>query len=163
MSETEVSGETVVAEEKEGGKEAPKAAKRAAAKSSKGLTKDEIIAAIKQMTVLELNELVKALEAEFGVSAAPVAMAAPAAAAATAGEAAPAVEEQTEFDVILKEVGPNKIQMIKTVREVTGLGLKEAKDLVEAAPKAVKQAVSKEEAQSVKQKIEAAGGVIEVK
>ena len=164
MSETEVSGETVVAEEKERGKEAPKAAKRAAAKSSKGLTKDEIIAAIKQMTILELNELVKALEAEFGVSAAPVAMAAPAAAAAVpAGEAAPAAEEQSEFDVILKEIGPNKIQMIKTVREVTGLGLKEAKDLVEAAPKAVKQAVSKEEAQSVKQKLEAGGGVVEVK
>ena len=152
------------AEVKEGTEttEAPKPAKHAA-KSSKGLTKDEIIAAIKEMTVLELNELVKALETTFGVSAAPVAMAAPAAAAAPAGEAAPAVEEKSEFDVILQEVGPNKIQMIKTVREVTGLGLKEAKDLVEAAPKAVKQAVNKEEAQSVKQKLEAAGGKVEVK
>ena len=151
------------AEVKEGTEttEAPKPAKHAA-KSSKGLTKDEIIAAIKEMTVLELNELVKALETTFGVSAAPVAMAAPAA-AAPAGEAAPVVEEKSEFDVILQEVGPNKIQMIKTVREVTGLGLKEAKDLVEAAPKAVKQAVNKEEAQSVKQKLEAAGGKVEVK
>ncbi len=128
----------------------------------KALTKDEIIAAIKGMNVLELNELVKALESTFGVSAAPVAVAAPAAAAA-AGEAAPAAEEKSEFDVILKEVGPNKIQMIKTVREVTGLGLKEAKDLVEAAPKPVKQAVNKEEAQSMKQKLEAAGGKVEVK
>ena len=134
----------------------------AEAKETKGLSKDEIIAAIKGMTVLELNDLVKALEATFGVSAAPVAMAAPAAAAASA-EAAPAAEEKSEFDVILKEVGPNKIQMIKTVREVTGLGLKEAKDLVEAAPKPVKTAVNKEEAQSVKQKLEAAGGKVEVK
>jgi len=153
------------AEVKEGTEttEAPKPAKHAA-KSSKSLTKDEIIAAIKEMTILEVSELVKALETTFGVSAAPVAMAAPAAgAAAPAGEAAPAAEEQSEFDVILKEVGPNKIQMIKTVREVTGLGLKEAKDLVEAAPKPVKQAVNKEEAQSVKQKLEAAGGKVEVK
>ncbi len=131
---------------------------------TKALTKDEIVAAIKGMTVLELNELVKELQTTFGVSAAPVAMAAPAGgAAAPAGEAAPAVEEKSEFDVILKEVGPNKIQMIKTVREVTGLGLKEAKDLVEAAPKPVKQAVNKEEAQSMKQKLEAAGGKVEVK
>ena len=153
------------AEVKEGTEttEAPKPAKHVA-KTSKGLTKDEIIAAIKEMTILEVSELVKALETTFGVSAAPVAMAAPAAgAAAPAGEAAPAAEEQSEFDVILKEVGPNKIQMIKTVREVTGLGLKEAKDLVEAAPKPVKQAVNKEEAQSVKQKLEAAGGKVEVK
>jgi len=160
MSEAEVKEETT----ETASTEAPKPAKHAAAKASKGLTKDDIIAAIKQMTVLDLNELVKALEAEFGVSAAPVAVAAPAGtAAAPAGEAAPAAEEKSEFDVILKEVGPNKIQMIKTVREVTGLGLKEAKDLVEAAPKPVKQAVSKEEAQSVKQKLEAAGGVVEVK
>jgi large subunit ribosomal protein L7/L12 len=142
--------------------EAPKPVKHAA-KAAKALSKDEIITAIKEMTVLELNELVKALETTFGVSAAPVAMAAPAAGAAPAGETAPAAEEKNEFDVILKEVGPNKIQMIKTVREVTGLGLKEAKDLVEAAPKPVKQAVNKEEAQSMKQKLEAAGGKVEVK
>jgi large subunit ribosomal protein L7/L12 len=130
----------------------------------KTLSKDEIIAAIKNMTVLELNEMVKELEKTFGVSAAPVAVAAaPAAGGAAAGEAAPAVEEKTEFDVILKEVGANKIQMIKTVREVTGLGLKEAKDLVEAAPKPVKTGVNKEEAASMKQKIEAAGGKVEVK
>lgn len=130
----------------------------------KTLSKDEIIAAIKNMTVLELNEMVKELEKTFGVSAAPVAVAAaPAAGGAAAGEAAPAAEEKTEFDVILKEVGANKIQMIKTVREVTGLGLKEAKDLVEAAPKPVKTGVNKEEAASMKQKIEAAGGKVEVK
>ena len=153
MSEAEVKDGTETTE-------APKPAKHVA-KSSKGLTKDEIIAAIKEMTVMDLNELVKALETTFGVSAAPVAVAATA--AAPAGEAAPVVEEKTEFDVILQEIGPNKIQMIKTVREVTGLGLKEAKDLVEAAPKPVKQAVNKEEAQSVKQKLEAAGGKVEVK
>ncbi len=113
------------------------------------------------MTVLELSELVKALEQELGVTAA-VPMAA--AAASTAGAApAPAVEEQTEFTVTLKEVGPNKINVIKVVREITALGLKEAKDLVEAAPKPVKEGVNKEESQALKAKLEAAGAVVEVK
>ncbi len=127
------------------------------------MTKDELIAAIKGMTVIELAELVKALETEFGVTAAaPVAAAAPGAAAGGLA-AAPAAEEQTEFSVTLKEIGPNKINVIKVVREITGLGLKEAKDLVEAAPKVVKEAVNKEEAANLKQKIEAAGAKAEVK
>ena len=127
------------------------------------MTKDELIAAIKGMTVVELAELVKALETEFGVTAAaPVAVsAAPGAAAGLA--AAPAAEEQTEFSVTLKEIGPNKINVIKVIREITGLGLKEAKDLVEAAPKVVKEAVNKEEAATLKQKIESAGAVALVK
>ena len=121
---------------------------------------DEIMTAIKSMTVLDLADLVKALETEFGVSAAaPVAVAA----AAPAAEAAPAVEEQTEFTVILKTIGANKINVIKAVRELTSLGLKESKDLVEAAPKAVKESVSKEEAATAKQKLEAAGATVEVK
>lgn len=150
--------EEKVAEEK---KEAKKeTTKRAAAKEAKTMTKDELIAAIKNMTVLELSELVKALEAEFGVSAAPVAVAAaPAEAAAPAAEE----EEKTEFTVTLKEVGANKINVIKTVREVTGLGLKESKDLVEAAPTTVKEAVTKDEAATVKEKLEAAGATVEVK
>ena len=126
------------------------------------MTKEEMIAAIKGMTVLELAELIKALEQEFGVSAAPVAVAGPAAPAA-AGAAAPAAEEQTQFSVILKEIGPNKINVIKAVREVTTLGLKEAKELVEGAPKAVKEGVSKEEATAVKDKLQAAGAVAEIK
>lgn len=126
-------------------------------------TKEEIIQAIEQMTVLDLADLVKALEERFGVSAAaPVAVAAPAAATAAPAAAAP-VEEQTEFDVILKEIGPNKINVIKVVREVTTLGLKEAKDLVEAAPKAIKEGISKEEANALKAKLEAAGAVVEIK
>lgn len=126
------------------------------------MTKEEVIAAIKQMTVLELAELVKALETEFGVTAAaPVAGAVSAAAAAA--PAAPPAEEQTEFTVILKEIGPNKINVIKAVREVTTLGLKEAKDLVEAAPKAVKEGVNKQDATTMKQKLEAAGAVVEIK
>ncbi|MCX8125632.1 MAG: 50S ribosomal protein L7/L12 [Dehalococcoidia bacterium] len=128
------------------------------------MTKEEIINAIKGMTVVELAELVKALESEFGVTAA-VAAAPVAAAPVAAGAAAPAApaEEKTEFAVILKEIGPNKINVIKAVREVTTLGLKEAKDLVESAPKAVKEGVSKEEAASIKQKLEAAGAVVELK
>jgi large subunit ribosomal protein L7/L12 len=125
------------------------------------MSKEELIGVIKNMTVLELSDLVKALEEEFGVSAA-----APMAIAAVAGApsaAAPAVEEQTEFTVMLKEVGANKIQVIKTVREVTGLGLKESKDLVEGAPKAIKEGVSKEEAATIKQKMEASGATAEVK
>jgi len=123
------------------------------------VTKEEIISAIKSMTVLELAELVKALEEEFGVSAAPVAMAVPAAAAAPP----PEVEEKTEFNLILKEIGANKINVIKVVREVTTLGLKEAKELVESAPKAVKEGISKEEADLIKGKLEAAGATAEIK
>ncbi|KTB48347.1 50S ribosomal protein L7/L12 [Dehalogenimonas alkenigignens] len=126
------------------------------------MTTTEIIAAIKGLNVMELAELVKALEAEFGVSAAvPMAAAAPAAGGASA-PAAP-VEEKTEFDVILKDIGANKINVIRVVRELTNLGLKESKDLVEAAPKAVKEAVSKEEAATVKSKLEAVGATVEVK
>jgi large subunit ribosomal protein L7/L12 len=129
------------------------------------MTKDEMIAAIKNMTVLELAELVKALEKEFGVSAAPVAVAAPAGASAAgpAAAAAPAAEEQTEFTVILKEIGANKINVIKAVREVTTLGLKEAKELVESAPKAVKEGVAKDQVRVIKEKLEAAGATVEVK
>lgn len=120
----------------------------------------EIIESVKGLTVLELSELVKAFETEFGVSAAaPVAVAAaPAAAAAAVVE-----EEQTEFDVILKEAGEKKINVIKVVRELTGLGLKEAKDLVDGAPKAVKEKVSKEEAEAAKAKLVEAGAAVEVK
>ncbi len=138
--------------------EKPKAAK--AEKSKKSAAIDDIMTTVKGMTVLELAELVKALETEFGVSAAaPVAVAA----AAATGEAAPADEEQTEFTVILKEFGANKINVIKAVRELTSLGLKESKDLVEAAPKPVKENISKEEAATAKQKLEDAGATAEVK
>lgn len=126
-------------------------------------TKEEMIAAIKSMTVLELAELVKALETEFGVSAAPVASAAAVAAAPAAAAGAPAAEEQTEFSVILKDVGANKINVIKAVREVTTLGLKESKDLVEGAPKPVKEGVTKEEANTIKAKLEAAGATVTIK
>ncbi|MGI6345132.1 MAG: 50S ribosomal protein L7/L12 [Bacillota bacterium] len=125
------------------------------------MTKEQIIEAIKEMTVLELSELIKALEEEFGVSAAaPMAMAMP-----VAGGAAPAAEEeeQTEFDVILTSAGDKKIAVIKVVREITGLGLVEAKGLVDGAPKAVKEKVSKEEADTIKAKLEEAGASVEVK
>ena len=120
----------------------------------------KLVEEVKELTVLELSELVKALEEEFGVSAAaPVAMmAGPAAGAAEA-----AAEEQTEVDVILAEVGANKIAVIKVVREVAGLGLKEAKEVVDGAPKAVKEKVSKEEAESIKAKLEEAGAKVEIK
>lgn len=123
---------------------------------------EELIQTIEQMSVLELSQLIKALEERFGVTAAPVAVAA-APAAAAAGAAAPAEEEKTEFDVILSEVGANKVQVIKVVRELTQLGLKEAKDLVEAAPKPVKQGVTKQEAEQVKAKLEAVGAKVEIK
>lgn len=127
------------------------------------MTKEEIIKAIEEMTVLELSELVKALEDRFGVSAAaPVAMMAAAPAAGGAGAAAEE-EEKTEFDVILKSVGANKINVIKVVREITSLGLKEAKDLVDGAPKPVKEGVSKEEAEEIRKKLEEAGAEVEVK
>ena len=123
------------------------------------MTKEQIMEAIEQMTVLELSELVKALEEKFGVSAAaPVAVA-----AAPAAGAAPAVEEQTEFDVILTNAGAAKINVIKVVREVTGLGLKEAKDLVDGAPKAVKEKISKADAEALKAKLTEAGATVEVK
>ena len=125
------------------------------------MNKDQIMEAIEQMTVLELSELVKALEEKFGVSAAaPVAVAA---APAAAGEAGAAAEEKTEFDAILKDVGGEKIKVIKAVREVTGLGLKDAKEMVEAAPKAVKEGVSKEEAEKIKEKFAEVGATIEIK
>ncbi len=127
------------------------------------MTKEEIIAAVKKMTVLELAELIKALEEEFGVTAAPVAVAAAPAAAGAPAAAAPAEEEKTEFTVILKEVGENKINVIKAVREVTTLGLKEAKELVESAPKPVREGVGKEEAAAIKKKLEEAGAKVEVK
>jgi len=122
-----------------------------------------IVDQIKGLTLLEASELVKAMEETFGVSAAAAVAAAPAAATAGGGEAAAAAEEKTEFDVILQAVGGNKINVIKVVREVTALGLKEAKDLVEAAPKAVKEGVSKEEAETVRQKLADAGATVEVK
>ena len=120
----------------------------------------KLIEDVKALTVLELSELVKALEEEFGVSAAaPVAVAA----APAAGGAAPAAEEKTEFDVVLKAAGANKIQVIKAVREITGLGLKEAKELVDGAPKNVKEGVSKDDAESIKAKLTEAGAEVEVK
>ncbi|NLA84293.1 MAG: 50S ribosomal protein L7/L12 [Clostridiales bacterium] len=127
------------------------------------MNKQEIMDAIKNMTVLELAELVKALEEEFGVSAAAPVAAVAAPVAGDAAGAAAAEEEKTEFDAVLTDVGAQKIKVIKVVREVTGLGLKEAKDLVEAAPKAVKEGVSKEEAQEVAAKFEEVGAKIEIK
>ena len=115
-----------------------------------------IMEEIKTLTILEMKDLVKALEEEFGVSAAPVAVAA-------AGAAAPAAEEKTEFDVILKAAGAQKLGVIKVVRELTGLGLKDAKDLVEAAPKTIKEGVSKDEAEKIKADLTAAGAEVEVK
>ena len=123
------------------------------------MTIAEIVEAIKSMTILEVADLVKAIEEEFGVSAAPVAVAG----AAVAGGAAAAEEEKTQFDVVLKEVGANKLAVIKAVREITGLGLKEAKDMVEGAPKTVKEGVAKDEAEALKAKLTEAGAVAELK
>ncbi len=117
----------------------------------------QILEIVKGLTNLELADLVKALEEEFGVSAAPVA------AAPVAGAAAAPVEEKTEFDVVLKSAGASKLNVIKVVRELTGLGLKDAKDLVEGAPKTIKEAVSKEEAEKVAEQLKAAGAEVEVK
>lgn len=122
------------------------------------MDKDQIIEAIKAMSVLELNELVKACEEEFGVSAA-----APVAVAGAAGVAEGGAAEQTEFTVVLKEVGAEKIKVIKAVREITGLGLKEAKEVVDGAPKVVKEGASKEEAEDIKAKIEAEGAKVTLK
>ncbi len=120
------------------------------------MSKEQILEAIKTMTVLELNDLVKAIEEEFGVTAAaPVAV--------VAGGGAAAAEEQTEFDVVLASAGDQKIKVIKVVREITGLGLKEAKEVVDNAPKAIKEGVSKEEAEEIKAKLEEVGASVEVK
>jgi large subunit ribosomal protein L7/L12 len=129
------------------------------------ITADQLIEAFEQMTVLELSEFKKKFEDKFGVTAAaPVAVAAaPAAGAGAASEAAAAPEEQTEFAAILAEVGPNKIPVIKVVRELTGLGLKEAKDLVDAAPKPVKEGVAKDEAEKIKAALEEQGAKVEIK
>ena len=118
----------------------------------------QILDLVKGLTILELADLVKALEEEFGVSAAPVAVA-----AAPGAAAAAPVEEKTEFDVVLKSAGASKLNVIKVVREITGLGLKDAKDLVEAAPKTVKEAVAKEEAEKIAEQLKAAGAEVEVK
>ena len=126
------------------------------------LSKEEILESIESMTVMELSQLIKDLESKFGVTAAAVPMAATAGAGAAAA-GAPQQEEQTEFNVILAGVGDKKIQVIKEVRAITGLGLKEAKDLVEGAPKAVKSGVSKAEAEELKAKLEAVGATIEIK
>ncbi|WP_194611311.1 50S ribosomal protein L7/L12 [Clostridium vitabionis] len=120
------------------------------------LTTEEFIAAIKELSVLELNDLVKACEEEFGVSAA-------AGVVVAAGGAAPAEEEKTEFNVELTEIGPNKVKVIKVVREITGLGLKEAKDLVDGAPKNIKEGVSKDEAEQIKAKVEEQGAKVTLK
>ena len=121
------------------------------------LTNEEILDAIASKTVLEISELIKMMEEKFGVSAAAAAVAV---APAAGGAAAPAAEEKTEFDVVLADVGSNKIAVIKAVREITGLGLKEAKDLVEGAPKAVKEGAAKAEAEDLKKKLEAAGAIL---
>ena len=118
----------------------------------------QILDLVKGLTILELADLVKALEEEFGVSAAPVAVA-----AAPGAAAAPAAEEKTEFDVVLKAAGASKLNVIKVVRELTGLGLKDAKDLVEAAPKAIKEAIAKDEAEKIAEQLKAAGAEVEVK
>jgi large subunit ribosomal protein L7/L12 len=123
------------------------------------LSKAEILDAIAGMTVLELSELIKEMEEKFGVSAAAAAVAV----AAPAGAAAAPAEEKTEFDVVLLEAGANKVSVIKVVRELTGLGLKEAKDAVDGAPKAVKEAVSKDDAEAAKKKLEEAGAKVEIK
>lgn len=122
------------------------------------MTKEDFVKMVEGLTVLELHEYVKAIEDRFGVTAA-----APAVAVAAAGAAAPAAEEKTEFDVILTGFGSNKIQVIKVVREVTGLGLKEAKDLVEGVPKPLKEAIAKKDAEDLKKKVEEAGGTAEIK
>jgi large subunit ribosomal protein L7/L12 len=128
------------------------------------MTADQLLEAFEQMTVLELSEFKKKFEDKFNVTAAaPVAMAAAPAAGGAAAEAAPAAEEQTEFTATLTEIGPNKIPVIKVVRELTGLGLKEAKDLVDASPKAVKEGVNREEAEKIKAALEEQGAKVEIK
>ncbi len=140
----------------------PEAAQEAKKGAKKTTAIEEIVATLKNMTVLELSELVKALESEFGISAAAPVIAAAAAVPAESLAAPAAEEEKTEFNVILKEIGANKIDVIRAVRELTTLGLKESKDLVESAPKAVKEAVSKDEATAAKARLEAAGATAEI-
>ncbi len=145
-------------------KEGKKTTKTKAKKEDTGISKENIIAAIKSMTVVDLADLVKVLEDEFGVSAAPVAVASTSAVAAPLdGAPAEEEEEKTEFTVVLSSIGEKKIEVIKAVRAVTDLGLKQAKDLVESAPQTVKEAVSKDEANDTKAKLEAAGATVEVK
>ncbi|MBN2320740.1 MAG: 50S ribosomal protein L7/L12 [Acidobacteria bacterium] len=127
------------------------------------MTKNEVLEWIDQATMLDISDLVKSLEEKYGISAAAAMPMAVAGAAAGGGEAAPAAEEKTEFDVILSAVGEKKINVIKAVREVTSLGLKEAKDLVEGAPKPIKEGVPKEEAETIKKKFEEAGATVEIK
>ncbi len=128
------------------------------------LTQDDLLEAIDKMTVLELSEFIKRFEERYGVTAAaPAAAAAAPAAAGGGGEAAAAPEEQSEFSATLTEIGPNKIPVIKVVRELTGLGLKEAKDLVDAAPKPVKEGIARDEAEKIKAAIEEVGGKVEIK
>ena len=141
--------------------EPPAAGKKAEGKK-KTAAIDDIMATIKNMTVLELAELVKSLETEFGVTAAAPVMAGGAMAASTAEAAAPVEEEKTEFNVILKEIGANKINVIRAVRELTSLGLKESKDLVESAPKAVKEGINKDDAAAAKKKLEEAGATADI-
>jgi large subunit ribosomal protein L7/L12 len=172
MPEEETTTQEPKKEAKQAAAEAEKPAKKAPAakkESKSSLSKDDIVAAIKEMSVLDLSELIKTLEDELGVSAAAPVMAAPAGAAtpgaapaAAAGAPEAEGEEQTEFTVILKDIGPNKIQVIKTVRELTTLGLKEAKELVESTPKPVREGVNKAEVASLKEKLEAVGAVVEV-
>lgn len=161
IKEEEEASEITAEEEK-----TPKKHTATAKKETKAMSKDDVIAAIKEMTVLDLSELVKTLEETFGVSAAaPMVTAAPAGASAAAGAepAADEEEEQTEFNVILTDIGANKISVIKAVREVTTLSLKEAKDLVDSAPKPVREGVNKAEAATLKEKLEASGATIEIK
>ncbi len=172
QTEQDVGKEAVKAEKQPPAKPAdkkPKAVKAAvseqppaapARKEKKPAAIDDILATIKNMTVLELSQLVKALETEFGVS--PAAPMVAAAAAPAAPAEAPPAEEKTEFNVTLKDIGPNKISVIKAVRELTTLGLKESKDLVESAPKAVREGVNKDEAAAIKQKLESAGATAEI-
>ena len=127
------------------------------------LTQDQLLEAIDQMTVLELSRFIKAFEERYGVTAAPVAAAAQASSGASASAEAPVVEEQTEFTATLTEIGPNKIPVIKVVRELTGLGLQEAKDLVDATPQAVQEGVPREEAEKIKVALEGQGAKVEIK
>jgi large subunit ribosomal protein L7/L12 len=127
------------------------------------LTNEQILEAISKMSVMDVVNLVKSMEEKFGVSAAAIAMAAPAMAPGAAGAAAPAAEEKTEFSVVMTNFGANKINVIKVIREVTGLGLKEAKDMVEGVPSTVKEGVNKEESESIKKKLTEAGATVEIK
>lgn len=163
VKQTEETAKAEQPAEEEKAVKKPRAAKSSAAaevKGKKAASIDDIMATIKNMTVLELSQLVKALETEFGVSAAAPVLAAPA--GAVPAEAAAEEEEKTEFTVVLKEIGPNKISVIRAVRELTTLGLKESKDLVEGAPKPVKEGINKDEANAAREKLVAAGATVEI-